>query len=195
METQIIFVRHGTTEWMEQGILHGRLDSPLSALGINEAREAARKLKGQAFTALYSSPAGRAFQTAQIIGGELKLKPRILPGLAERDFGRHEGKPNKWDGRMSRSLLIIRDLLSPIASQGESRSALNRRARETMNQLLNQHSGEKLLLVSHSGFINTVLQILTQHPFTYYSISPAAVIKVVVDQNGKGNVLTSLEKI
>ncbi len=47
--TFITLVRHGTTEWIEQGRLHGQLDAPLSARGRQEAELAARALAGQAF--------------------------------------------------------------------------------------------------------------------------------------------------
>jgi broad specificity phosphatase PhoE len=54
--TFLTLVRHGTTEWIEQGRLHGILDAPLSARGRQEANLAAAALAKQHFDAFYTSP-------------------------------------------------------------------------------------------------------------------------------------------
>ena len=90
--TSITFVRHATTEWMEQGRVHGRLDSRLSARGKREAHLAGLSLRRGAFDAFYTSPALRAVETASIIGQEIGTEPVVLDGLRELDFGCLEGK-------------------------------------------------------------------------------------------------------
>src|SRR4030043_435873 len=63
----LVLVRHGETEWMERGRLHGRLDSPLSPTGRRHAEQAAQRLHRERFDALYTSPLGRAMETAAIL--------------------------------------------------------------------------------------------------------------------------------
>jgi len=89
----LVLVRHGETEWMERGRLHGRLDSPLSPTGRRHAELAAARLRGEQFQALYSSPLGRAMETAAILGRAVGLTPQPVDGLAELDFGWLEGAP------------------------------------------------------------------------------------------------------
>jgi broad specificity phosphatase PhoE len=89
--TFLTFVRHGTTEWIEQGRLHGVSDAPLSLRGQQEARLAAQALADRHFDAFYTSPLGRARETAAIIGQAIGLEPIPLDGLREMDFGWLEG--------------------------------------------------------------------------------------------------------
>ncbi len=78
-------------EWIEQGLLHGILDAPLSVRGGQEANLAASALANQHFDAFYTSPLGRARETAAIIGQSIGMDPVPLDGLREMNFGRMEG--------------------------------------------------------------------------------------------------------
>jgi broad specificity phosphatase PhoE len=89
--TFITLVRHGTTEWIELGRLHGTLDAPLSTRGRQEASLAATALAKQHFDALYTSPLGRARETAAIIGQATGLEPVLMEGLREMNLGWMEG--------------------------------------------------------------------------------------------------------
>ncbi|WP_246175071.1 histidine phosphatase family protein [Paracoccus limosus] len=91
MTPTLYLLRHGQTEWNAQGRLQGRLDSPLTALGRGQA-----KRQAQLIAALppelqcWSSPAGRAVETARIaLGGRpLAFDAR----LAEIDIGAFTGR-------------------------------------------------------------------------------------------------------
>ena len=63
-ESCIFLVRHGTTEDIEKRIMQGSSDSPLSARGREEARRTGEALSGIRFDAAFSSPMGRAWETA-----------------------------------------------------------------------------------------------------------------------------------
>ena len=91
--TQITLVRHGETEWTERGLLHGRLDSPLNDVGRRHAQLTARRLSGEDYDVLYSSPRGRALETASVIGRAVDLIPSPLDGFQEMDYGWLEGRP------------------------------------------------------------------------------------------------------
>lgn len=103
-----VFIRHGETEWNLQKKTQGRLDSPLTERGMQQARVAAYKLRDRSFNLIVSSPLGRAIETAKIIQNELDLDIELHkhPDLAERNFGILEGKvkdilmdefPHFWD--------------------------------------------------------------------------------------------------
>lgn len=85
----IYIVRHGQTELNSRQVLQGRSDHPLNEAGVRQAREAAEKLRGIAFDAVYSSPLIRAIQTAQIIAPA--LEPVIDERLIEMEYGPYEG--------------------------------------------------------------------------------------------------------
>ena len=69
----VIFIRHGETEWNLQNRTQGHLNSPLTERGITQAREAAEKLKDYKFDIVVSSHLGRAYETAKIISKNLLI--------------------------------------------------------------------------------------------------------------------------
>ena len=98
-ETQIYFLRHGQTDNNREGRMQGRVDIPLNETGRAQARCAARRLKSISFDAVYSSPLGRAVETAQIVTGlptqEINIEPRAIElGFGVWDNRLHAGKRN-----------------------------------------------------------------------------------------------------
>lgn len=88
----IYLVRHGESEWNKAMKLQGQKDNVLTAKGEEQAAEAAEKLKGIKFDAIFSSDLFRAKRTAEIIKLDRKLEIVIAKALRERTFGCHEGK-------------------------------------------------------------------------------------------------------
>jgi len=87
MITRLFLLRHGETQANLNQIYQGRGDSPLSELGIEESKQMAEALKGEPFSAVYSSNLSRSFKTAQIIAEKHKLEVVKIPELAERNYG------------------------------------------------------------------------------------------------------------
>lgn len=91
LETEIIIVRHGETQWNLDGRWQGHEDSPLTDQGIRQARAVGLRLKDLTFTMLYSSDLRRAYHTAKMIsevtGHEIVTDYR----LRERNLGIFEG--------------------------------------------------------------------------------------------------------
>ena len=87
----LYIIRHGQTELNSRHVLQGRSDLPLNEVGIQQAREAARKLQslGICFDRVYSSPLMRAAQTAEIVAPN--TEPVIDGRLIEMDYGPYEG--------------------------------------------------------------------------------------------------------
>ncbi len=71
--TELIFIRHGETQWNIEGRVMGQLDSPLSRRGEKQAVAIARRLSGIQMAALYSSDPGRAVQTANAIANKSNI--------------------------------------------------------------------------------------------------------------------------
>ncbi len=93
----IYLARHGQDEDNAAGILNGHRDTPLTALGREQAADLARTIVEHKIVLekIYSSPLQRAFATAQIVAATLKLSmPEKVDLLIERDFGIMSGKPN-----------------------------------------------------------------------------------------------------
>ena len=94
-QTTFYIVRHGETEWNLAKLLQGHSDSPLTEVGINQAKDLAKKLKSVSFDAVFASDLLRAKRTAEIIAQEKKIIIKTTAVLRERSFGRFEGKPRE----------------------------------------------------------------------------------------------------
>jgi probable phosphoglycerate mutase len=98
--------------------MQGRMDSPLTPLGLEQARRNAALLRSEigdvSSFALVSSPLGRARRTAEIIGEALGLALSFDPRLVEIGLGRWDGltvdqinerSPGAWErSRLDASL-------------------------------------------------------------------------------------------
>lgn len=115
MGLTIYLARHGQDEDNAAGLLNGRRDQPLTALGQTQARHLADQIVGamlddtegcassstiRPFVAIYASPLRRANRTAEIIAETINrqgigthLSVTKLDDLQERDFGVMTGTP------------------------------------------------------------------------------------------------------
>lgn len=85
---KLYLIRHGQTDMNKQKRVQGRNGLPLNEEGRSQALLVSEKLKGIHFDEVYSSPAERAVQTAQIATG---IKPIIDERLNVFDLGSADG--------------------------------------------------------------------------------------------------------
>ncbi len=86
------YLRHGETDWNRRGLSQGNVDIPLNELGLQQAREAAERLRGQGISSIVASPLSRARVTAEIVAETLGLDIAIEHDLREVSWGVQEGK-------------------------------------------------------------------------------------------------------
>ncbi|GAB3085959.1 histidine phosphatase family protein [Nocardioides zeae] len=91
---EVLLARHGETIWNRERRRQGRLDSPLTEAGIDDAEMVAELVVGMNPDRLYSSPLGRARATADIVGRRLGLTVTVVDDLAEIDHGHVGGLTN-----------------------------------------------------------------------------------------------------
>ena len=135
----LTIISHGTTEGIEQGLLQGSTNSPLSHRWRLEAQLTAEALKTHSIRACYCSPLGRTRETAAIICKPLGIDPIILKDLREYDFGWLEGhgyfKPPAPDAPILVKLKSLANLFL-VDRSGESISRIRRRASGVWRYLL-----------------------------------------------------------
>lgn len=88
-EPRLVLVRHGATEWSENGRHTSRTDLPLLPSGVERARSLKPVLQAFEFTRVLSSPLQRAQRTAQLAGFGDRVE--ITHDLTEWDYGAYEG--------------------------------------------------------------------------------------------------------
>ncbi len=86
---QIVIIRHGETAWSKTGQHTGRTDLELLDEGRTAAVVLAERLRGHPFTAVWSSPLRRAWDTCELAG--LGASAVADPDLEEWHYGAYEG--------------------------------------------------------------------------------------------------------
>jgi 2,3-bisphosphoglycerate-dependent phosphoglycerate mutase len=97
----LVLCRHGQSEWNLKNLFTGWKDPDLTALGVDEAKAAGRRLKarGIGFDIAFTSDLVRAQKTCQLMLDELgqsDLKTIRDQALNERDYGELSGL-NSYD--------------------------------------------------------------------------------------------------
>jgi len=149
--TEILLIRHGETLWNQQGRMQGQHDSPLTPLGLQQARRLASRMKEVPFTALYSSDLGRAHQTARCIADETAHDIVSERDLRERSFGIFEGLTN------NEIQTRYPDHYEPFARRdpdfampnGESATQFRERCVGCLERLTRRHESETIVVVTH----------------------------------------------
>ena len=85
---KIILVRHGPTEWNATKHIQGRIDNPLSELGVEQVKRRQLPVELRAL-AWYTSPLLRARETAALMGVD---NPVVESALIEMHWGDWEGE-------------------------------------------------------------------------------------------------------
>ena len=158
--TQIFLVRHAETTMIQEHLIHGHLDAPLSEKGLRDARKTAAYFSGQSFDVLYSSSLGRVMATAGMIGEAIGLQPVPVDGLKERYYGWLEGKSLDWFEPDLTGSWLSRILSQAILlASGESEQHFTRRILRSFKKIYDSHSGQRVMIVAHWG----ILSILTKY--------------------------------
>jgi probable phosphoglycerate mutase len=135
----IYLIRHGQTVFNAEGRLQGRLDSPLTDLGRDQARAVGALLRARlgsvaASASLESSPQGRAMATAAIMAEALGVRGEVRADerLREVSLGVWEGLTPaqitaRWPGLWRSS---VRENWADRCPDGESFEAAQARLRD-----------------------------------------------------------------
>jgi broad specificity phosphatase PhoE len=137
----LYLVRHGQTAPNAAGLLLGRADPPLTALGRRQARAIAAALPAP--SRVVSSPLSRARDTAAAFGRAVEIDERWV----EMDYGELDGKPA---GSVPAELWSRwREDPTFAPSGGESLAEVGDRVRDACAELAGAADGEDVVVVSH----------------------------------------------
>jgi phosphoserine phosphatase len=177
MSFRLILVRHGdTAEGREQHFL-GRQEVPLSEEGRLQAEAVGRTLAGESPAAVYSSPLGRARDTALIIASPHGLSITPEPAFTELSFGAWEGLTTAGAQRAFPDV-YARWRTEPHTVRfpgGEDLDAAGARVRAGLADLAGRHGGQTAILVSHGVIVRLiVLDALGLSPDRLWTVAAQA---------------------
>ena len=155
--TQLLFIRHGETDWNRQQRFQGQIDVPLNDNGLAQATRLGQRLASEPYDVLISSDLARAQQTAAPLAQAWRLQPQLLPGLREQHFG-------EWEGLDVPTIKARHGQLWPqwlqqggdfaLPGGGESLRQFHARVMAAVQQVVLQHAGQRLVLVTHGGVLD-----------------------------------------
>jgi len=162
--TTLILVRHGESEWNRAGRIQGQVNSPLTDLGINQAKAIRDHLSGILLNQeleIYTSPLDRAIQTAEIIAQGIdhpSSKIIIEERLNDFNVGEISGTFG-WDKVAEifpeQAQLRLQDPMRFHPSGGESGAEFEARLRSLLEDLKDDDTLK--LMVSH-GIVNKFIR-------------------------------------
>lgn len=159
MATRVLLVRHGETQLSAEDRFAGSTDVTLSAEGRRQAQCLCDRLAGEPISAVYASPLQRTLETAEILAKPHALSALPRDGLREIDHGHWEGRTRaevsasfaeeyrSWEG----------DPFTFAPRGGESGLSVMARALPVLRELVGNHPGGTVLLVSHKATIRLLL--------------------------------------
>ena len=151
-------VRHGETYANINKVWHGQTDTELTELGYAQAKQL-----GDHFhhymrpDVIYASPLQRAKITAESIAGQFGLTVKLDPRLMEFDLG-------DWEGRTFEDLKGSADIMDQLvknpdftAPGGESQNLVKRRVVEAIEEILEKHDQQNIIIVAHGVTLGIAL--------------------------------------
>jgi probable phosphoglycerate mutase len=188
--TRLVLVRHAVTEHTGP-LLSGRQPGiDLSEKGREQAEAAADRLAILPIAAVYASPIERTTQTAEAIAARHGLEVRALPGVIEADYGEWTGgklvdlaKTEEWK--------VVQ--VAPSRARfpgGETLREMQARTVGALDELINHHVHETVVVVSHADPIKSAIAHYTgMHLDLFQRVHVAPASATVFDFHAYGAML------
>ena len=194
---EIYFVRHGQTVWNVEKRFQGLSDSPLTELGITQAKLLGEKLKDIKFDKFYSTSLKRAYDTANYIKGNRKQKVEIFDDFVEISMGDMEGIKQedfkKLYPEQVKNFFFNQLEYDPSSFGGESFLEVRERVIRGLNKFIELNKNyERVLVVSHGATLKTLLHYISGKDISTLSdevIPKNTSYTIVKYENGKFEII------
>lgn len=186
---EIYLTRHGETEWNKIKRMQGQSDSPLTEFGVKQAEWLAERLQSKTFTYIYTSPLGRAKETALIVNKGLGAKVVEDDRLKEIYMG-------DWEGRLVSDLekefpqennAFWHNPLAFKMAGKESFQEVHNRAADFFEDMLSKHGDGKILVVAHAIILKGMMNYIQGESLSKFwegkHILPTSLTKINVLDN------------
>jgi broad specificity phosphatase PhoE len=142
---ELVYETHSLTLDNERGFATGWLPGELSPHGRELARELGERRRDDAIAAVFTSDLCRAVETVEIAFAGSAMPIHQDARLRECDYGELNGAP------LAEIEAIRSDCIERPFPGGESYMDVVRRTRDFLDELLREHDGERVLVVSHGA--------------------------------------------
>lgn len=161
--TRVDLLRHGEPQGGKRYRGNG-INDPLTENGWRQMRQSIGE-NGK-WDIIYTSPLSRCQDFARELSGQRNIPVCVEPELKEVGFGDWEGKSQEYV-RQTLAQQYQRFLQDPVNNRplgAEPLAEFQARVSAVYQQILQDHSGQKILIVVHAGVIRAVLASLLLIP-------------------------------
>jgi broad specificity phosphatase PhoE len=188
---ELYIVRHADALPDASEVVDGGYDEQsLSALGRRQSEALATRLRDISLSAIYTSPAGRAIQTAAPTATTHGREIQVVEGLREIAIGSlaADEMPVGTPEEVSKVLRTrLREIAMIAVGTGrwdsipgtEPSGHLRARLTAAMDRIIAAHAGERVMIVSHAGAINAYLAALLGLSHDYFFPTANTAISVI----------------
>lgn len=159
LTTRIHLVRHGQVKGYDQPRYNGQTDVSLTDVGIEQYHQLKDRLADKPIAACYTSDLSRCVIGAEIICSQFGIEPVRRSELRELNIGIWEGMtwqeiterwPDEWRARLA-------DLVNYRVPKGENLLDVEARVMPVIEEIIERHKGQEILVVAHGGVNRIVL--------------------------------------
>ena len=160
--TRVFLIRHGSTELSAEDRFAGAVDVLLSDAGRDQAGRLGRRLAGEKIRVAFASPMKRTMETARLVVEPCGIAVSPVDDIREIAHGRWEGMTREevereFPQEYSR---YEEDPFSFAPVEGESGLQVTARALPALLKIVDEHSNERIVIVSHKATIRLLLSSL-----------------------------------
>lgn len=160
--TRLYLIRHGATSLSAEDRFSGGTEVDLSDEGRWQAACLARRLADDPIVAFYCSPMRRTVETASILAEPFHLVPQHRDGLREIHHGRWETmRRTEVEEKYADEYAAWQEdpfTFAPLG--GESGVMVMARALPVIREIVVNHTGQTVAVVSHKATIRLILSSL-----------------------------------
>ena len=154
--THFYIIRHGETVFNRKGRIQGWCDSPLTDLGVSQAKQLGKELKNIPFDVCFCSTSERAIDTANYILEGRNIKIISSKKLKEQSFGDFEAE---------KSVNIFKDgVIFPDGYRfcdDENHSDVIERVMNELKKIASEYQNANVLVVCHGSAIKHIVNYLS----------------------------------
>jgi probable phosphoglycerate mutase len=169
--TKLLLTRHGHVEGIKPARFRGRAELPLTPTGLGQAALLAKRIALQwKPAAIYTSGLQRCVVTGAKIGEAVGVKPVVLDGLMDLDYGAWQMRTHdevKAEAPEAFRMWHAAPHLVRFPG-GESLQDLVARTSDALRTMLARHAGQTVVMVGHNSVNRALLLQLLDQPLAAY---------------------------
>ena len=159
--TEILFIRHGETDYNKKHLYYGHLNPSLNTTGRKQWKNTKKKLEelSEKIDIIFSSDLNRCRESLELLEIDKNIKQHFSENLRELNFGILEGKTYKEiENQFPHYVNEMKNNWRNFKAEGgESLSDLQKRSAKEINKIKNEYKNKKILVVAHAGVIQSLI--------------------------------------